>query len=103
LGGLISKLHDSDNNDREAPGTGISALILGSYVSRAGHEDGAVLAHLVRQPESGKPQVPGDSVASGDTGFSQFDRDPQVDLTHDLIEPGVARRLAEVASDRFQP
>jgi hypothetical protein len=40
LGGLISKLHDRDNNDHETPGTGISALFLGSYMFPRGHEDG---------------------------------------------------------------
>ena len=35
--------------------------------------------------------------------FGQFDRDPQIDFRHDLVEPVVARRLLEVAGHRFQP
>jgi len=39
----------------------------------------------------------------GETGFGQFDRDPQVDFRKHLVEAIVAGTVVEVGGDGFQP
>ncbi len=44
---------------------------------------------------------PGNSRALGDAGLGQFDRDPQIDLGQDLVEPIVARGVMEIGGHRL--
>jgi hypothetical protein len=113
LGGLISKVHDRDNNDHEGSRSRIYALIIGSY-----REPPATAA------APGNPACAGfgpsrigknwrlqefrrgnsfRNTALGQPGFGEFDRNPQVDLRHDLVQLGVAGRLAKVAGYGLQP
>jgi hypothetical protein len=114
LGGLISKLHDRDNNDHEASENAIYALIIGGYRGTPKNESGPGEPMFLQfRPTAGitknrnfqefRPKMGPNKPALRHPGLGQFDRNPQIDLGHDLVQLVIAGRLAQVAGHRFQP